>query len=85
MEATINSDGSLSPTCGTHWTPYIDPYSIPEGGDVYNAFTKLRLYLGRQRLAQQARLSALQLLRSLSTTYEIAKQRDGLSLAAPYL
>ncbi len=22
MEATINSDGSLSPTCGTHWTPY---------------------------------------------------------------
>lgn len=40
MEATINSDGSLSPTCGTHWTPYIDPYSIPEGGDVYNAFTK---------------------------------------------
>ena len=40
MEATINADGSLTPTCGTHWTPYIDPYSIPEGGDVYNAFTK---------------------------------------------
>lgn len=40
MEATINADGSLSPTCGTHWTPYVDPYSIPEGGDVYNAFTK---------------------------------------------
>lgn len=40
MEATINADGSLSPTCGTHWTPYTDPYSIPEGGDVYNAFTK---------------------------------------------
>ena len=40
MEATINSDGSLTVTCGTHWTPYVDPYSIPEGGDVYNAFTK---------------------------------------------
>ena len=40
MEATINSDGSLSPTCGTHCTPYIDPFSMPEGGDVYNAFTK---------------------------------------------
>lgn len=40
MEATINADGSLTPTCGTHWTPYVDPYSIPEGGDVYNAFTK---------------------------------------------
>jgi len=40
MEATINSDGSLTPTCGTHWSPGIDPYSIPEGGDVYNAFTR---------------------------------------------
>lgn len=38
MEATINADGSLTPTCGTHWLPGIDPYSIPEGGDVYNAF-----------------------------------------------
>ncbi|MGE4547970.1 MAG: M15 family metallopeptidase [Intestinibacillus sp.] len=40
MEATINADGSLTPTCGTHWTPGEDPYSIAEGGDVYNAFTK---------------------------------------------
>ena len=40
MEATINADGSLTPTTGTHWSPYEDPYSIPEGGDVYNAFTK---------------------------------------------
>ena len=40
MEATINADGSLTPTCGTHWTPGTDPFSIPEGGDVYNAFTK---------------------------------------------
>lgn len=40
MEATINEDGSLTPTCGTHWLPGEDPYSIPEGGDVYNAFTK---------------------------------------------
>lgn len=85
MEATINSDGSLSPTCGTHWTPYIDPYSIPEGGDVYNAFTKYGFTWGRQRLAHQARLHALQLLRPLSTTYEMGKRRDGLSLAAPYL
>ncbi len=30
MEATINADGSLTPlTCGTHWTPYTDPFSIP--------------------------------------------------------
>lgn len=40
MEATINDDGSLTPTCGTHWTPEEDPYSIPENGDVYHAFTK---------------------------------------------
>lgn len=40
MEATINADGTLTPTTGTHWTPGEDPYSIPEGGDVYNAFTK---------------------------------------------
>lgn len=40
MEATINEDGSLTPTAGTHWTPYEDPYSIPENGDVYNAFAK---------------------------------------------
>ena len=40
MEATINDDGTLTPTTGSHWSPGIDPYSIPEGGDVYNAFTK---------------------------------------------
>lgn len=40
MEATINADGSLTPTCGTHYTPGEDPFSIPENGDVYNAFTK---------------------------------------------
>ena len=40
MEATINADGSLTPTTGSHWSPGEDPYSIPEGGDVYNAFTK---------------------------------------------
>ncbi len=40
MEATINADGSLTPTCGTHWSPDTDPYSIKEGGDVYNAFTR---------------------------------------------
>ena len=27
MEATINADGSLTPTTGTHWSPYEDPYS----------------------------------------------------------
>ena len=40
MEATINEDGSLTPTTGTHWTPGEDPYSIPEDGDVVNAFAK---------------------------------------------
>lgn len=40
MEATINADGTLTPTTGTHWTPGEDPYSIPEDGDVYRAFTK---------------------------------------------
>lgn len=38
MEATINEDGSLTPTTGSYWLPGEDPYSIPEGGDVYNAF-----------------------------------------------
>lgn len=40
MEATIGQDGTMTPTTGTHWTPGEDPLSIPEGGDVYNAFTK---------------------------------------------
>lgn len=40
MEATINEDGSLTPTTGSYWLPGEDPYSIPEGGDVYNAFIK---------------------------------------------
>ncbi len=43
MEAPIvdRATGATgAPTCGTHWTPYIDPLSIPENGDVYNAFTK---------------------------------------------
>lgn len=40
MEATINADGTMTPTTGTHWTPGEDPLSIPENGDVYNAFTK---------------------------------------------
>ena len=40
MEATINPDGSLTPTTGLYWLPDEDPYSIPENGDVYNAFTK---------------------------------------------
>lgn len=40
MEATINPDGSLTPTTGLYWLPKEDPYSIAEGGDVYNAFTK---------------------------------------------
>ena len=66
MEATINADGSLTPTTGSHWSPGEDPYSIPEGGDVYNAFTKYGFRLGRQRLDEQARLHALQLLRPLS-------------------
>lgn len=38
MEATINEDGTLTPTTGSYWLPGQDPYSIPEGGDVYNAF-----------------------------------------------
>lgn len=38
MEATINEDGTLTPTTGSYWLPGEDPYSIPEGGDVYNAF-----------------------------------------------
>lgn len=40
MEATINEDGTLTPTTGTHWTPGADPYSIPENGDVVRAFSK---------------------------------------------
>ena len=38
MEATLNAVGSLTPTTGSYWLPGEDPYSIPEGGDVYNAF-----------------------------------------------
>lgn len=38
MEATINDDGTLTPTTGDHWTPGVDPFSIPADGDVVRAF-----------------------------------------------
>lgn len=65
MEATINADGSLTPTCGTHWTPYTDPFSHSRGRRRLQRLHQVRLRLGRQRLAQQARLHALQLLRQI--------------------
>lgn len=40
MEATINEDGSLTPTTGSFWTPGADPFSIPEEGDVVRTFKK---------------------------------------------
>lgn len=40
MEATINEDGSLTPTTGSFWTPGTDPFSIPDEGDVVRAFKK---------------------------------------------
>jgi len=38
MEARINEDGTLTPTTGDHWTPGLDPFSIPPDGDVVRAF-----------------------------------------------
>ena len=40
MEATIEDDGSLTITAGTHWDPDEDPLSIPADGDVVRAFKK---------------------------------------------
>lgn len=41
MECTIDSDGNIVQiTTGTHWTPGEDPYSIPAGGDVVQAFAR---------------------------------------------
>lgn len=41
MECYIDGEGNVTKiTTGTHWTPGEDPLSIPEDGDVYNAFTK---------------------------------------------
>ncbi|MBR6709260.1 MAG: M15 family metallopeptidase [Clostridia bacterium] len=40
MEATIEEDGSLTITSGTHWDPEEDPLSIPADGDVVRAFKK---------------------------------------------
>lgn len=40
MEATIEEDGSLTITSGSHWDPDKDPLSIPEDGDVVRAFKK---------------------------------------------
>ena len=40
MEATINDDGTLTITSGSHWTPDEDPLSIPADGDVVRAFKK---------------------------------------------
>lgn len=40
MEATVEEDGSLTPTSGDHWTPGEDPLSIPADGDVVRAFKR---------------------------------------------
>lgn len=39
MECTIDKNGKvIKVTTGSHWTPILDPYSIPAGGDVVRAF-----------------------------------------------
>lgn len=39
MECSIDENGKvLKVTTGSHWTPILDPYSIPAGGDVVRAF-----------------------------------------------
>lgn len=39
MECTIDQNGKvIKVTTGSHWTPILDPYSIPAGGDVVRAF-----------------------------------------------
>ena len=68
MEATINADGSLTPTTGTHWSPYEDPYPSQKAGDVYNAFTKYGFSWGGNALVEQARLHAFQLFRTINNT-----------------
>ena len=40
MEATINEDGTLTITSGSHWEPDEDPLSIPADGDVVRTFKK---------------------------------------------
>lgn len=40
MEATIEDDGSLTITSGSHWEPDEDPLSIPADGDVVRIFKK---------------------------------------------
>lgn len=40
MEATINDDGTLTITSGSHWDPDGDPLSIPADGDVVRTFKK---------------------------------------------
>ncbi len=39
MECSIDKNGKIiKVTTGSHWTPILDPYSIPAGGDVVRAF-----------------------------------------------
>ena len=39
MECTIDASGKvIKVTTGSHWTPILDPHSIPAGGDVVRAF-----------------------------------------------
>ncbi len=39
MECSIDKNGKIIKiTTGSHWTPILDPYSIPAGGDVVRAF-----------------------------------------------
>lgn len=39
MECTIDKSGKIiKVTTGSHWTPILDPYSIPAGGEVVRAF-----------------------------------------------
>ena len=40
MEATIEDDGSLTVTAGSHWEPGEDPLSIPADSDVVRIFKK---------------------------------------------
>ena len=58
MEATINADGSLTPTCGYALDAVTDPFLHSRGRRRLQRLHQVRLRLGRQRLAQQARLHA---------------------------
>lgn len=76
MEATINADGSLTPDLRHALDALHRPVLHPRGRRRLQCVHQVRLRLGRQRMAQQARLYALQLFRQVKISKRLLIRRS---------